>query len=53
MWTINGAKEKLLETISATVNLIKENSITKAEKKILLPALGKSMSSDIYNELIN
>ena len=45
----NGANENISETISATVNLIKENKITNAEKNILLAALGKSINLDIYN----
>ena len=49
----NGENENNSETISATVNLIKENKITNAEKNILLPALGKSLHLDIYNESVD
>ena len=49
----NGTNENLSETISATVNLIKENKIANAEKNILLAALGKSISLDIYNESVD
>ena len=49
----NGTKENLSETISATVNLIKENKIANAEKNILLAALGKSISLDIYNDSVD
>ena len=45
----NGSNENISETISATVNLIKENKIANAEKNILLAALGKSINLDIYN----
>ena len=49
----NGTNENLSETISATVNLIKENKIANAEKNILLVALGKSISLDIYNDSVD
>ena len=49
----NGTNENLSETISATVNLIKENKIANAEKNILLAALGKSISLDIYNDSVD
>ena len=49
----NGTNENLSETISATVNLIKENKIANAEKNILLAALGKSISLDIYKDSVD
>ena len=49
----NGGNETVSETISATVNLIKENKITNAEKNILLAVLGKLISLDIYNESVD
>ena len=53
-WIVdNGTNENLSETISATVNLIKENKIANAEKNILLVALGKSISLDIYNDSVD
>ena len=45
--------DNVSETISGTVNLIKENKITNAEKNILLAALGKSISLDIYKESVD
>ena len=49
----NGENKNISETISTTVNLIKENKITNAEKNILLPALGKLLNLDIYNESVS
>ena len=49
----NGANENVSETISATVNLIKENKITNAEKNIMFAALGKLISLDIYKESVD
>ena len=49
----NGGNENVLETISATVNLIKENKITNAEENILLVVLGKWISLDIYSESVD
>ena len=49
----NGTNENLSETISATVNLVKENKIANAEKNILLAALGKSISLDIYKDSVD
>ena len=49
----NGKNKNVSETISATPNLIKENKIKNAEKKILLAALGKPLSLDIHKESVN
>ena len=49
----SGVNKNISETISATVNLIKENKITNAEKNILLAALEKSINFDIYNESVD
>ena len=49
----NESVDNFSKTISATVNLIKENKITSAEKNILLAALGKSISLDIYKESVD
>ena len=49
----NGANYNVSETISATVNFIEQNKIGNAEKNVLLAALEKSISSDIYNESVD